>query len=67
MWSKGDGGLIKLYPELMYLDHTPNSAELFLISTASTVIANIVHDMYRHLWRDINRTEPLRSSLRGLG
>ncbi|KAG1805302.1 glycosyltransferase family 2 protein [Suillus subaureus] len=93
MWSKGDGGLIKLYPNLTYLDHTPNSAELFLISTASTilgaftylftrssvvfivsmslamatVIANIVHDMYRHLWRDTNRTKALRSSLRGLG
>ncbi|KAG2341695.1 glycosyltransferase family 2 protein [Suillus weaverae] len=93
MWSKGDGGLIKLYPNLTYLDHSPNSAELFLISTASTVlgsftylftrsfvvfnismslalatvIANIVHDMYRHLWRDTNRTKALRSSLRGLG
>ncbi|KAG1855674.1 glycosyltransferase family 2 protein [Suillus subalutaceus] len=93
MWSKGDGGLIKLYPNLTYLDQSPNSAELLLISTASTVlgalmylftrssivfivsmslamatvIANIVHDMYRHLWRDTNRTEALRSSLRGPG
>ncbi|KAG2143095.1 glycosyltransferase family 2 protein [Suillus clintonianus] len=93
MWSKGDGGLIKLYPNLTYLDHSPNSAELFLISTAltilgaftylftrssvvfnvsvslaiATVIANIAHDVYRHLWRDTNRTKSLRSSLRGLG
>ncbi|KIK36718.1 glycosyltransferase family 2 protein [Suillus luteus UH-Slu-Lm8-n1] len=93
MWSKGDGGLIKLYPNFTYLDHTPNSAELFLISTAltilgvftylftrssvvflvsmglaiATVIANIAHDMYRHLWRDMNRTKALRSSLRGIG
>jgi hypothetical protein len=93
MWSKGDGGLIKLYSTLTYLHHTPNSAELFLISTTSavlgafthlftknsvvfivstsltmeTVIANIVHDMYRHSWRDTNRTKIPRSSLRGLG
>ncbi|KAG1747458.1 glycosyltransferase family 2 protein [Suillus lakei] len=93
MWSKDDGGLTKLYPNLTYLDHSPNSAELLLISTAltilgvftyhfigrfivfnvsvslaiATVIANITHDVYRHLWRDANRTKSLRSSLRGLG
>ncbi|KAG1790699.1 NAD-dependent epimerase/dehydratase [Suillus plorans] len=93
MWSKGDGRLVKLYPSMTYLDYTPNSAELFLISTAlaflgaftylftkgsvvfivsmclalATVIANIAHDMFRHLWRDTNRTKALRSSLRGLG
>ncbi|KAG1819944.1 hypothetical protein EV424DRAFT_910197 [Suillus variegatus] len=93
MWSKSDRGLMKLYPNLTYLDYTPNSAELFLISTASaflgaftyfftrssvvfivsmslamaTVIANIAHDMFRHLWKDTNRTKALRSSLRGLG
>jgi len=92
MWSKGDGGLIKLYPNLTYVDHTPNSAELFLISTSfailgvftypftrsfvmlkaamnlamATVIANMAHDVYRHLWRDADRTKALRSSLKGL-
>ncbi|OJA10950.1 hypothetical protein AZE42_04647 [Rhizopogon vesiculosus] len=93
MWSKGDGGLIKLYPNLTYVDHTPNSAELFLISAAlvifgvfsylftrssivldvamslaiATAIANMVHDVYRHLWRDADRTKVLKSSLKGLG
>lgn len=32
MWSKGDGALIKMYPELSWRDTTPNSAELFLLS-----------------------------------
>jgi nucleoside-diphosphate-sugar epimerase/glycosyltransferase involved in cell wall biosynthesis len=93
MWSKGDGGLIKLYPNLTYVDHTPNSAELFLISAMlatlgafaylftrssfmfngamslamATVIANMVHDVYRHLWRDADRAKALKSSLKGLG
>ena len=92
MWSKGDGGLIRLYPDLTYVDHTPNSAELFLISASlaifgvftylftrssimlnvamslamATVIANMAHDVYRHLWRDADRTRALKSSLKGL-
>lgn len=32
MWSKGDGGLMKLYPKYTYFDLAPNSAELFLFS-----------------------------------
>ncbi|CAG8496001.1 15727_t:CDS:2 [Acaulospora morrowiae] len=28
-WAKGDGALVKLYPELTYRDAAPNSAELF--------------------------------------
>ncbi|KAG1726340.1 uncharacterized protein EDB91DRAFT_1166354 [Suillus paluster] len=77
MRSKGDGRLIKLYPNLAYLDHTPNSAELFTRSSIvlyvamslamATVIANIAHDVYHHLWRDADRTRVLMSSLRGLG
>ena len=93
MWSKGDGGLIKLYPDLTYLDHTPNSAEMLLISiplsifgaftslftnnpimlnvamslAMATVFANIVHDVYRHLWRDVDRTKAINSSLNGPG
>lgn len=31
-WSKGDGALVSLFPQLTYLDHAPNSAELFLMS-----------------------------------
>ncbi|KAI0750680.1 NAD-dependent epimerase/dehydratase [Daedaleopsis nitida] len=30
MWSKGDGGLIKLYPEHAYRDTSPNAAECLL-------------------------------------
>jgi len=77
MWSKSDRGLMKLYPNLTYLDYTPNSAEFFTRSSVvfivsmslamATVIANIAHDMFRHLWKDTNRTKALRSSLRGLG
>ena len=32
MWSKGDGGLIKLYPEHSYRDSSPNAAECLLLS-----------------------------------
>ena len=31
MWSKGDGGLIKLYPEHSYRDLTPNAAESLFV------------------------------------
>lgn len=36
-WSKGDGQLIKLYPDLTYMDHAPNSAELLLLSLVLTM------------------------------
>jgi hypothetical protein len=91
MWSKGDGGLIGLYPKLTYIDHAPNSGELLMISCAlvcvgvplflltgiafpsvlalhlasMTVIANMVHDMYRHLCRDVHRTAAINSTLAG--
>jgi len=32
----------------------------------ATVIANMAHDVYRHLWRDADRTRALKSSLKGL-
>ena len=79
MWSKGDGALIKMYPDLTYLDDAPNSAELLLISAATLVVgvllrrgglimlggrgvaavilANVTHDLYRHLLRDVARTQ----------
>ena len=31
MWSKGDGGLVKLYPDLSYRDFSPNAAECLLL------------------------------------
>jgi nucleoside-diphosphate-sugar epimerase/GT2 family glycosyltransferase len=79
MWSKGDGALIKMYPELTYLDGAPNSAELLLISAvtllagvllwkhglivlgargaAAVILANVAHDLYRHLLRDAARLQ----------
>ncbi|KIJ12064.1 hypothetical protein PAXINDRAFT_36322, partial [Paxillus involutus ATCC 200175] len=91
MWSKGDGGLIKLYPDLTYIDHAPNSGELLLISCAlglvgilmylgtgiafplvfavrlaiATVIGNIFYDMYRHLYRNADRTTVINSTIAG--
>lgn len=78
MWSRGDGALIKMYPELTYLDGAPNSAELLVISAATVfagvllwrrglimlgargvaalILANVTHDLYRHLLRDAART-----------
>ncbi|KAI9574043.1 glycosyltransferase family 2 protein [Boletus coccyginus] len=89
MWSKGDGGLIRLYPDLTYIDHAPNSGELLLTScvlvcaglplflltgigfpfilalhlASTTVIGNMLHDMYRHLCRDVHRTAAINSTL----
>ena len=79
MWSRGDGALIKMYPELTYLDGAPNSAELLLISAATlmagiflwrhglimlgargalaVILANVTHDLYRHLLRDAARPQ----------
>ena len=91
MWSKGDGGLVRLYPDLTYIDQAPNSGELLLIScvlvcvgvpfllltgnaflsilalhlAATTIVGNIVHDMYRHLWRDVHRAAAINSTLAG--
>ncbi|KAF9232963.1 glycosyltransferase family 2 protein [Melanogaster broomeanus] len=91
MWSKGDGGLIRLYPDLTYIDHAPNSGETLLISgilgsvgiltyllsrvafplvlavhlSTVTIIANIVHDMYRHLYRNADRALTINSTLVG--
>ncbi|KAI0050306.1 glycosyltransferase family 2 protein [Auriscalpium vulgare] len=92
MWSKGDGSLVKMYPDLVYRDAAPNSAELalanfimlfagmivFLLMAKTWIllcsvrmavaifIANISHDMYRHLWRDTARTLAINSTVRGL-
>ena len=91
MWSKGDGGLIKLYPDLSYIDHAPNSGELLLMScilgcvgvplflltgvafpsvlalhlAGTTIVGNMIHDVYRHLYRDVHRTTVINSTLSG--
>ncbi|KAL6297980.1 glycosyltransferase family 2 protein [Sparassis latifolia] len=97
MWSKGDGALIKLYPDLTYRD-IPNSAELLSLSALvilsgfslwmsllllhgsasksfllllglrmciAVLLSNILHDMYRHLWRDANRAAAIKTSIAG--
>ena len=43
MWSKGDGHLIKMYPELTYSDDAPNSAELLLISAIITAVGLLTY------------------------
>lgn len=32
----------------------------------ATLLANIVHDLYRHLWRDRDRTRVIKSTLKGV-
>ncbi|QRV75675.1 hypothetical protein RhiJN_03690 [Ceratobasidium sp. AG-Ba] len=85
MWSKGDGALIKLYPEYSWGDSTPTSAELLalaalivagglvsftgpitrfgLILAVSTLVVNLLHDAYRHLWRHKERTQVIKTSI----
>ncbi|KAI6105407.1 glycosyltransferase family 2 protein [Pisolithus sp. B1] len=68
-WSKGDGQLIKLYPDLTYMDHAPNITMLLIFGihlAAATFMGNIAHDMFRHLWRDSSRAAGLNSTLTGL-
>jgi len=43
MWSKGDGHLIKMYPELTYSDDAPNSAELLLISIVLATVGLVLY------------------------
>ncbi|KAF9563475.1 NAD-dependent epimerase/dehydratase [Agrocybe pediades] len=84
-WSVGDGALIKLFPEHVYLDFALNSAESMLICSlgaavsiglaqfdlflffcktfAAVVIANILHDCYRHLYRHPERNSSMKTSL----
>ncbi|CAG8443439.1 10934_t:CDS:2 [Funneliformis caledonium] len=51
MWAKGDGALVKMYPELSYNDILPNSAELllgtiliFLITIIISLIVAVFND-----------------------
>ncbi|EPQ59718.1 hypothetical protein GLOTRDRAFT_34704 [Gloeophyllum trabeum ATCC 11539] len=92
MWSKGDGGLVKLYPQYAYWDVAPNSAEMLLVAGAMVIfagltwlmtgspfglvfsgklacailVANIVHDVYRHLFRDAERTKAMKTTVSGI-
>ncbi|KAA1474436.1 glycosyltransferase family 2 protein [Dentipellis sp. KUC8613] len=92
MWSKGDGGLVRMYPELTYFGGAPNSAEFFLLGAVmfllgtfavvaanstwllvfsvkmfvATLLANVVHDVYRHLWRDADRMRTMNTSVTGV-
>jgi nucleoside-diphosphate-sugar epimerase/GT2 family glycosyltransferase len=38
MWSKGDGALIRLYPELSYRDFAPNGAEALALTFAVSLV-----------------------------
>jgi nucleoside-diphosphate-sugar epimerase/glycosyltransferase involved in cell wall biosynthesis len=90
-WSRGDGALVKRYPEFRYTDAAPNSAEtlfgcaaiLFMAlvgfpfrrdqsiraatfgtkAILAILTANIIHDLYRHLWRDSVRTTSIKTSI----
>lgn len=42
MWSKGDGALIKMYPQLAWQDSTPNSAELLFFSALLSVLGCVL-------------------------
>ncbi|KAI0829281.1 NAD-dependent epimerase/dehydratase [Trametes gibbosa] len=94
MWSKGDGGLVKLYPEHSYRDGSPNAAECFLLGgiflvagcglavlnadlglrvvrsalmfCLSVFIANIAHDLIRHLVLHPERTRSMKTTVTGL-
>ncbi|EIN10185.1 NAD-dependent epimerase/dehydratase [Punctularia strigosozonata HHB-11173 SS5] len=42
MWSKGDGALIGMYPELTYLAAAPNAAEMLLVSAIVILVGTVV-------------------------
>ena len=93
MWSKGDGGLIKLYPEHCFRDMSPNAGECMLICALvlvlgvfvaafdlwrslsliklgalfglATMLANVVHNLLRHLVLHPERVENMKTTLRG--
>ncbi|TDL23559.1 glycosyltransferase family 2 protein [Rickenella mellea] len=92
MWSKGDGALIKMYPQHTYRDVAPSSGELlvgigaaslvmlpfrlfgfcvgvhpsFALAVSALFLSNVTHDLYRHLWRDKQRTWSINSTLVGV-
>lgn len=46
MWSKGDGALIKMYPDLSWQDSTPNSAELLLLSGIIVLLGALIQNSF---------------------
>ncbi|KAJ2973139.1 hypothetical protein NUW54_g12119 [Trametes sanguinea] len=94
MWSKGDGGLVKMYPEHCYRDVSPNAAECLLLSavallaglslapfdvnhgrravvfgislSASTMLVNIMYDLYRHLYLHPERVRGMKTTVTGV-
>ncbi|TFK56259.1 glycosyltransferase family 2 protein [Heliocybe sulcata] len=92
MWSKGDGGLVKLYPEYTYRDAAPNSGEMLLLASVfsiiggfqaliggswiilalsvefacAVIVSNVMHDAYRHLFRDSTRTKTMETTVSGI-
>ncbi|KAJ7915011.1 glycosyltransferase family 2 protein [Mycena leptocephala] len=86
MWAKGDGALVAMFPELCYLDWSPTSAQIFLFTLLSALVAtllgdfssfktsmigflavfvaNVGHDLYRHLIRE--KTIDPRSTMTGI-
>ncbi|TBU27690.1 NAD-dependent epimerase/dehydratase [Dichomitus squalens] len=93
MWSKGDGRLVKLYPEHSYRDFSPNAAECMLGSVlflvlgvfvalfdvalgqsiimtgtlfgVSMMVANVAHDLLRHLVLHPERVSNMRTTVSG--
>ena len=93
MWSKGDGRLVKLYPEHTYRDFSPNAAECMLgcvlvlilgffvtlfdvdvgqsvlmagtLLGVSTMVANMAHDLFRHLVLHPERLKNMRTNVSG--
>ena len=43
-----------------------NISILSLKATLAVFIANIAHDFYRHLWRDVDRTTTINTTVRGI-
>ncbi|KAI0722039.1 NAD-dependent epimerase/dehydratase [Cerioporus squamosus] len=72
LWSKGDGGLIKLYPVHSYRDITPNTAESLLMCCLIFVtgcvlrFSNILHDILRHLVLQPDRVQYMQTTVRGV-
>ncbi|CDO74187.1 Glycosyltransferase Family 2 protein [Trametes cinnabarina] len=94
MWSKGDGGLVKLYPKHCYRDAFPNGAECLLLSVvvflsgtilgltdlgqgrraalfgiawaASTMLSNVVFDLFRHLVLHPGRVRDMKTTVAGI-
>ncbi|KAI0761748.1 nucleotide-diphospho-sugar transferase [Irpex lacteus] len=68
MWSKGDGALIKLYPRHVSMAGISMTAPVYrgLWSLASVILANVIHDAYRHLIRHPERCQSIKTTIHGI-